>query len=85
MPHFVLDDSVISLVGLTPLPSHDRLNIYRPSLGIWTVVSQGHVVEVTENSRVFVKSMEHCKNLDEYTMIPNNLFCKGPQPLDGGL
>ena len=75
MPHFVLDDSVISLVGLTP-PFHDRLNIYRPSLGIWTVVSQGHAIEVIENNRFFVKSMDvqHCKNLDEYMTTLTSQF-----------
>jgi len=32
--YFVLDDAVISLAGLVPLPAHRRLDIYRPSLGI---------------------------------------------------
>ncbi|KIM40256.1 hypothetical protein M413DRAFT_446434 [Hebeloma cylindrosporum] len=75
-PHFVLDDSVISLAGLAPLPPHHRFNIYRPSLGIWTVVSLGHVVEVNENSRVFVKStdVQHCKNLTEHSITPTCQF-----------
>jgi hypothetical protein len=69
-PHFVLDDCLIGLAGLVPLPPHPRFNIYRPSLGLWTVVSLGHVVEVTESNRVFVKSMDvrHCKNVTEDTI-----------------
>ena len=68
---FVLDDAVISLAGLVPLPP-----LYRPSLGIWTVVSLGHVVKVTENSRVFVKSIEvqHCKDLADHTIALTSQF-----------
>ena len=68
--HFVLDDSVIGLSGLVLLPPHRYFNIYRPSLGIYTVVRLEHVVEVTENVHVFVKSMEvhQCKNLAEHTI-----------------
>lgn len=63
-------------MGLVPLPPHCRFNIYRPSLGIWTVISLGYVVEVTENSRIFVKSMDvqHCKNLAEHTITLTSQF-----------
>jgi len=64
MPHFVLDDCVIGLAGQVPLRSHRRFNIYRPFPRTWTAVGLVHVVEVTENNRIFVKSMDvhHCKN-----------------------
>jgi hypothetical protein len=56
------------------LPTATSISIDR--LLVYTVVSLEHVVEVTENSRVFVKSMEvhHCKNLAEHTITPTSQF-----------
>ena len=48
----------------------DRLNLFRTSLGIWTLINCGHVVELTENSRVFIKmvDVQDCKSLVKHTL-----------------
>jgi hypothetical protein len=47
-----------------------RLNLFRTSLGIWTLINCGHVVELTENSRVFIKmvDVQDCKSLVKHTL-----------------
>ena len=47
-----------------------RLNLFRTSLGIWTLINCGHVVDLTENSRVFIKmvDVQDCKNLVKHTL-----------------
>lgn len=47
-----------------------RLNLFRTSLGLWTLINCGHVVELTENSRVFIKMVEvqDCKSLVKHTL-----------------
>jgi hypothetical protein len=47
-----------------------RLNLFHMSLGIWTLINCGHVVELTENSRVFIKmvDVQDCKSLVKHTL-----------------
>jgi hypothetical protein len=47
-----------------------RFNLFRTSLGIWTLINCGHVVELTENSRVFIKmvDVQDCKSLVKHTL-----------------
>ena len=47
-----------------------RLNLFRTSLGIWTLINCGHVVELTENGRVFIKmvDVQDCKSLVKHTL-----------------
>jgi hypothetical protein len=48
----------------------DRLNLFRTSLGIWTLINCGHVVELSENGRVFIKmvDVQDCKSLVRHTL-----------------
>ena len=47
-----------------------RLNLFRTSLGIWTLINCGHVIELTENSRIFIKmvDVQDCKSLVKHTL-----------------
>lgn len=76
-PHFVLDDKVLTLVGLTATSVDEQFNIFCTSLGIWTVISRGHVLEVAENNQVFIKSLSvlDCKDLVQHT-LPTIASCR---------
>jgi len=54
-PHLVLNSTVLAQAGMTDII---RLNLFRTSLGIWTLINCGHVVDLTENSRVFIKMVD---------------------------
>jgi hypothetical protein len=47
-----------------------RLNFFRTSFGIWTLINCGHVVDLMENSRVFIKMVDvhDCKSLVKHTL-----------------
>jgi hypothetical protein len=47
-----------------------HLNLFRTSLRMWTLISCGHVVELTENSRIFIKmiGVQDCKSLVKHTL-----------------
>jgi hypothetical protein len=62
-----LNNTVLAQAGMVDV---SRLNLFRTSLGIWTLISCGHVVELTENSRIFIKmvDVQDCKSLVQHTL-----------------
>jgi hypothetical protein len=62
-----LNSTVLAQAGMANVA---RLNLFRTSLGIWTLINCGHVVELTENSRVFIKmvDVQDCKSLVKHTL-----------------
>ena len=66
-PHLVLNSALLAQAGMADAL---RLNLFRTSLGIWTLINCGHVVELTENSRVFIKmvDVQDCKSLVKHTL-----------------
>jgi hypothetical protein len=53
-PYFPLSASVLSALSLTG--SAPRVQLYRQALGTWVNVNVGHVIELKEGARVFLKA-----------------------------
>ena len=66
-PHLVLNSAILAQAGMADVR---RLNLFRTSLGIWTLINCGYVVELTENSRVFIKmvDVQDCKSFVKHTL-----------------
>ena len=61
-----------------------HFSLFCTSLGIWTLINCGHVVELTENSHVFIKmvDVQDCKSLVKHT-LPVNAPPKGRLDITG--
>ncbi|CAA7269653.1 unnamed protein product [Cyclocybe aegerita] len=61
-PLLVFNDSLLSQAGMADAV---RLNLFRPSVGMWSIIKRGLVMDLTtEGNRVFVKTLdfyEHAK------------------------
>jgi len=53
-PYFPLSTSVLSALSL--IGSAPRVQLYRQALGTWVNVNVGHVIELKEGTRVFLKA-----------------------------
>ena len=67
-PHLVLNSTMLVQAGMAEVA---HLNLFCMSLGIWTLINCGHVVELTENGCIFIKmvDVQDCnKSLVKHTL-----------------
>ncbi|KAF8968976.1 hypothetical protein BDZ97DRAFT_301254 [Flammula alnicola] len=61
-PYFPLSSSVLSALSLAGLET--RVQLYRKALSTWVTISAGHVIELQEGARVFLKASHVIDYLD---------------------
>ncbi|KDR67273.1 hypothetical protein GALMADRAFT_147270 [Galerina marginata CBS 339.88] len=63
-PLFILNEAILCQAGLSLAPEN-TFDIFRKTLGHWTTVKIGHVIDITASPQVFIKASDvrQCKDL----------------------
>ncbi|KAF8074790.1 hypothetical protein FPV67DRAFT_1389934, partial [Lyophyllum atratum] len=75
-PHFIVTAEVLSDLDITS--NNGRVKLYNPSVSAWTKISIGHVIQLKDGDRVFLKALDvtDCLNFD--TVLVKSLNSKQP-------
>ncbi|KAF8910008.1 hypothetical protein CPB84DRAFT_1842676 [Gymnopilus junonius] len=71
-PLFILNEAILCQAGLSLAPEN-TFDIFHKTLGHWTTVKIGHVIDITVSPQVFIKASDVCQCKDFTNLISSSI------------